>query len=251
MDLTHRTTRAALIINLGRCTIPAEQQARLQHMIGVLHGLGLPATLVLENVAQAEQILEQVTGSPPPEVVLSLEAQVTGRNADHCNFRRIVQQELLAIRRSPWGMPRLVMGDPEVLRSRLAFLSEQGVGGILSTKQSRRGRQAIRPLPCGLWQLEPTIKVAPARPLFDLLFPRRLSVKQVAAVRTVHFLYVDAEVLQRMSARRFRGVEEFLRDLSVAQSQNQLTVCCASETVASLACPREAKPQRSILRVAA
>ena len=146
-----------------------------------------------------------------------------------------------------------MVGDPQLLRSRAAILAEQGISGVFSERSGRSSPALPRPLPCGLWHLEPSFCIPRKFRLANLLGKRRLSAKHLLAdgrAKTTLVMVQSAD-LGHAGARGLRGIEKLLREISWAASRHQLIVSTVGELLAELVSQRTVKPQQAILILAA
>jgi len=214
MDLSNDAPKAAVVINLGTIDSQRQHHAQVQ---------------------------------TPHEFALTIDAVSCSTEIPPRHFREILSRNLAVSRQL---QATVIVGDPRQLRSRMSILAEQGIRAIVAQPSSPEA-VGSRPLPCGLWKLEPTFWLPQPRRLSGLLPPPRLSVARLMAVGGTHVVVIDASAPNRMSARQLQRIERFLEDLSEVARRKQISICSVNEIVANLAGLREVKPQRSILRVAA
>ena len=167
-------------------------------------------------------------------------------------FGNELNSRLMGLTNFVGAAPRLVVGDLGALRSRMPVFADQGVRAILANDSTASDATSSRPLPCGLWQLVPSLRW-PKRRLSRWLPSRSTSIRDLLAAGTGGSILVNVEpaALQRVSARGLQNIEKLLREVSWSASRGQLQISAVSEIVADLASKREVKPQRSILRTAA
>ncbi len=254
MDKSSRVPRVAFVLNLGVSETTDTSAARIQHLIHLFQGHRLPATWVISDTKCAKLLASQRTASSMiTEFALTVDGPWSDVNTSPSAFRSELADRCAAIRAMTGRSIKLVAGNPQSLRVRAALLAEQGIAGIFSPQQDNASARS-RPLPCGLWQLELSVRIPQVRRFSQWFISRRFSAKQLISASSLGettLVAVDTGKLGISNARSLQAFEKMLCEVSWAASRNQLAVTTAGEVVAELTSQQAVKPQRSILRVAA
>lgn len=245
--------RIAFVVDLADTSPSEADKARLLHLLHLFTGHRLPATWIVDTAERARLMREQNTAPASGEVAFRIDMQRLSPLSSHLQFRAELGSQIATLSDASEADAQLLVGDPQLLRSRATILAELGIVGVFFDQQDRSTPAKPRPLPCGLWQLQPSICLPQKRRLANLLSRRQTSVKRLLALDTAEtaILMVRSAELGRSGARALRGLEKLLREISWAASRDQLIVSTVGETLAELTSQRVVKPQRSILRVAA
>jgi len=245
--------RVAFVVDLSAAEPDQANAARVHHLVHLFSGHRLPATWTVDSPERVGQLQKQLTSPGKVEVALKIDRHWLSPLASHSQFRAALSSRISALTAVSGTSTHLVVGDPQLLRSRVSILAEQGVTGIFSERQDCSTPAKLRPLPCGLWQLEPSFCIPPKRSLINFLARRCPSTKQILAAMGANttLVMVQSAELGRAGARALQGLEKLLREISWASSRDQLIVSTVGETIAELADQRAVKPQQSILRSAA
>ncbi len=249
MDHVLPLPRVAFVINQGTDHSNGANVARSHHLVHLFTGHRLPATWAVDNAERASLLQTHQSAAAKIEFALKIDPQWCSPTPTRSKFRTELSSRILGLQAVCGTTTHLVVGDPQLLRSRAAALAELGIGGILSEEPT----DLPRPLPCGLWQLGSGLRIPQKRRLTSFLTRRRPSAKQLMAANTTAttLVVVDSFELERAQARTLQSFERLLLEVSWAASRNQLVVSTVSEVLADLANQRAVKPQRSILRTAA
>jgi len=233
----------ALVINLVSPVSSGPGVDGVLAWSGLFRRLGLPATWVIDEPKQAKLLAETQLASSG---LASSELALAPRGDSPGRFFSDLANRLAAVRAVAGQQASVVVGDPRQLRPRAAMLAELGIGAVVSDGQSTFAAKPPKQLPCGLWQLEPTVRVAGTKRRWTLLPARRMSLTQVLDSR----MAAEA-VLIEIAADEMSRCENLLHEIAQAAGEQQLVVSTVSQIAAKLASQHEVKPQRSILRVAA
>ncbi|MCG8451081.1 MAG: hypothetical protein MI725_16050 [Pirellulales bacterium] len=251
MDRTEAFPRIAFVINLDCGGIGAANDSRVRHLVHLFQGHRLPVTWAVEDAQRAKAFPIRLAGPADHELALVLSAD---KNVPASRFLRETGHQVAALRSLSGVETTLVVGDAAELRPRTAILAQQGVGAILSSCPAPASQAAPRPLPCGLWQLQPSLSLPLPRRLWRLLPAGRCTAKQLVALGMSNgpiLILINAAKLCEASPRGLQAFEKLLREVSWAARYRQLTLARMSDVVAELASQRRIKPQRSILHAAA
>jgi hypothetical protein len=237
--------RVAFIVRLEAPATLASDVARIEHVIHLFRGYHVPATWVVAVDKSYELLRQRGLLRAGEELALAITAQETGLS----HFRESLRKRLSSID-SP--SVSLVAGEPSTFRPHAAFLSEQGLRGVITNARKHRGSPGHSPLPCGLWQLDHAMMI-PGQTLFSNLLPgsnasQRLN-KLVADEQTIT-ISVDAARIAHTSSRTLQNLENLLRTVSHSVSHQEIGLTTTGEIVAALTASRAARPQHSILRAA-
>lgn len=246
MKLALPSARVAFVVHLEVPATLAADVARIEHVVHLFRGLHVPATWVVAAGKNYEHLRQQGMLAETDELALAISATETGA----ASFRDSLRKRLATTLANQ--SLTLVSGQPSIFRTHAAFLSEQGLRGVLSNSLKRRGTPGHAPLPCGLWQLDHALAI-PGQSLFANLLPgssssRRLN-KLLSDEQTVT-IAVDAARIAHTSARSLQHLEELLRSVSQLASREEIGLTTAGQIVAELSASRVARPQHSILRAA-
>jgi len=252
MDQTSDAPKVAFVINLAQADSSSPNLARLRHLMHLFHGHRVAASWAVTNVSQARVLRDSSPGTSAADFALMVDDNWGASDVSSSRFGNELGSRLVGLKNSVGAAPMLVVGDLGALRSRMTLLADQGVRAIISNDHSASDASSSRPLPCGLWQLVPSLHW-PKRRLSRWLPSRSTSVKDLLAADTRGSILVNVEAaaLERVSARGLRSIEKLLREVSWSASRGQMQISAVSEIVADLVSEREVKPQRSILRTAA
>ena len=245
--------RVAFVVDLSGADPDQANAARVHHLVHLFSGHRLPATWTVDSPERVVQLRKQHTSPEKVEVALKIDRHWLSPLSSQSQFRAELESRISALTAASGTSTHLVVGDPQLLRSRVAILAEQGVTGIFAERQNCSTPAKLRPLPCGLWQLEPGFCIPPKRSLLNLLVRRCPTTKQLLAVKEANptLVMVQSTELGRAGARALQGLEKLRREMSWASSRAQWMVATVGETVAELADHRAVQPQQSILRSAA
>ena len=203
--------------------------------------LKLATTWIISEPRQAKLLANQ---SPETEVAATVKARSPQR------LRSELSNLQAGIESLTGQNVRAVAGDPQQLRARAALLADLGVTAIVSEAQAEDSAKPPRQLPCGLWQLDPSIALPRARSRWSLVPSRRPTIKRLleggAATGTI--LSID---LATAAPRDMQLFDRLMQEAAEASRQQFLSVVTISELATSLTHQHEVKPQRSILRRAA
>jgi len=253
MKLAASVPRVAFVVDLTAADRDEANVARMHHLVHLFSGHRLPATWAVDSPEQVESLGKQHSTSATIEAALKIDQQWLSPLSSHSQFRAALDARLSAVAAAGGASTPLVVGDPRLLRPRAAILAEQGIAGIFAPQQNGSTPAKLRPLPCGLWQLEPSFCIPPKRSLLNFWTRRCPSTKQLLATAGADttLVMVQSSEFGRSGASALQGLEKLLREISWAASRDQLTVSTVGEMLAELADQRAVKPQRSILRAAA
>ena len=254
MDQTASVPQVAFVVNLGPVESTESHIARIHHLVHLFQGHRLPATWAVADAQRMHPLGTQQTLAKMDELALTVDDHWSASQMPKSRFREELIARLAALQAAGAAATTLVVGKPQLLRSRTAVLAEQGIRAVLTGSVERSTEAKSRPLPCGLWQLAPNVQVPQLRRL-PLWWPfHRTSARQLIAAGTATgaiIVAVQSAQLGRSSARSLQQIEKLLREVAWAASRNQLALTTVGQIVAELAIAREVKPQRSILRLAA
>ncbi len=245
--------KIAFVVDLADTNPDEADKARLLHLVHLFSGHRLPATWIVGTAERARLLRKQHSASASNEVALRIDMQRLSPLSSHSQFRTELGSQIAALSAAAETRAQLVVGDPQLLRSRAAILAEQGIEGVFFDQQDRSSPAKPRPLPCGLWQFRPSVSLTQKRRLVSLLLGRHPTVKRLVAIESAEtqLLMVRSAELGRTGAGGLQRLEKLLREISWAASRDQLLVSTVRNTLAELSNQRAVKPQRSILRVAA
>jgi len=248
-----KVPRLAFMVDLTTADPDQANAARVHHLVHLFSGHRLPATWTVDSPDRVGQLRKQHTSPEKIEVALKIDRHWLSPLSSHSQFRAALDSRISALSVASGTSTHLVVGDPQLLRTRAAVLAEQGITGIFSERQDCSAPAKLRPLPCGLWQLEPSFCIPPKRSLINFLARRCPSMKQLQAAKGAHttLVMVQSAELGKAGARALRRLEKLLREISWASSRAQMTVSTVGETLAELSEQRAIKPQQSILKAAA
>ena len=246
MNLAPPIARVAFVVHLEAPTTLAPDVARIEHVVHLFRGHHVRATWVVAAGKNYELLRKRGMLCQTDELALAISATETGAEGFRETLRRRLNTKLVSQSVS------MVAGSPSTFRSHAAFLSEQGLRGVLSNSLKRRGMPSCSPMPCGLWQLDHALTI-PGRSLFANLLPesnaaRRLH-KLIAAEKTVTIL-VDAARIAQTSSRSLQHLENLVRSVAHLASNGEISLTTAGQIVGELCSQRVARPQHSILRAA-
>jgi hypothetical protein len=246
MKLAPPSARVAFVVHLEVPATLASDVARIEHVVHLFRGLHVPATWVVAAGRNYEHLHQHNMLRDGDELALAISATETGA----ATFRDTLRKRLT----TTLGSQSLTMvaGEPSTFRTHAAFLSEQGLRGVLSNSIKRRSAAGHTPLPCGLWQLDHALAI-PGQSLFANLLPgsdasRRLN-KLLTDEQTIT-ISVDAARIAHTSTRSLQHLESMLRSVSQLASREEISLTTAGQIVAELTASRAPRPQHSILRAA-
>jgi hypothetical protein len=236
----------AFVVHLEVPATLASDVARIEHVVHLFRGHHVPATWVVAAGKNYELLRQRNMLRDSDELALAISPTETGATG----FRDSVRKRLATTLAKQ--SVTMVAGQPSTFRTHAAFLSEQGLRGVLSNSLKRRGMPSHTPLPCGLWQLEHAMAI-PGQSLFANLLPggnstRRLQ-KLLSDEQTIT-VSVDAARVAHTSTRSLQHIEDLLRSVSLLASREEIGLTTAGQIVAELSASRVARPQHSILRAA-
>jgi len=245
--------RVAFVVDLTAADPDEANVARMHHLVHLFSGHRLPATWAVDSPESLKSLRKQVSATAALEVALKIDPHWVSPLASHSKFRKALETRISALAAASEASLSLVVGDPQLLRPRAAILAEQGILGVFAPRQNCLAPAKLRPLPCGLWQLEPSFCIPPKRTLVNFWARGCPSTKQLLATAGAGtmLVMVQSAELGQAGARALQGLEKLLREISWAASREQLIVSTVGEMLAELADQRTVKPQRSILRSAA
>lgn len=252
MDQTGIVPRVAFVINLAQADSPRPNLARLRHLLHLFRGHRVAATWAVADASQTRLLRDSSPGSASGEIALTVGDTWGAAQVSPSRFGKELANRLAGLTSFVGATPTLVVGDSRQLSSRMTSLSEQGIRAIFASSCPTSDAAKSRPLPCGLWQLVPSVRW-PKRRLTRWLPSRSTSVRDLlaSACEGAVLVSVESAELQRVSARGLQSFEKLLREVSWSASRGQMQISTVSEIVADLVSRREVKPQRSILRAAA
>jgi hypothetical protein len=244
--------KVAFVINLAQADCPRPNLARLRHLVHLFRGHRVAATWAVADASQTRLLRDSSSNSTMNEIALTVDASWAASQVSQSRFGNELGSRLAGLTKSTGAAPTLVVGDLQAMRPRMTTLSQHSVGAIFSNTLPLADAKGSRPLPCGLWQLNPTVRW-PKRRLSRWLPSRSTSIKDLCASASEGAVLVSIESaeLERVSARSLQNIEKLLRELSWSASRGQMQIATVSEIVADLVSQREVRPQRSILRTAA
>jgi len=253
MKLAASVPRVAFVVDLTTADRGEANVARMHHLVHLFSGHRLPATWVVDSPERVKSLGKQHSTSAAIEIALKIDQLWLSPLSSHSQFRTALDSRISALTAASGVATHLVVGDPQLLRPRAAILAEQGITGVFAQKKDGPTPAKLRPLPCGLWQLEPSFCIPPKRSLINFWARRCPSTKQLLATggTDTTLVMVQSSEFGRSGVRALQGLEKLLREISWAASRDQLIVTTVGETLVKLADGRAAKPQRSILRAAA
>lgn len=246
MNRVPASARVAFIVHLEAPTPLVPDVARIEHIVHLFHGYHVRATWVVAVGKNYELLRQREMLRDGDELALAISATETGDAAFRDKLRKRLSTTLAG------QSVTMVAGAPSTFRAHAAFLSEQGLRGVLSNSLKRRGSPSHSPMPCGLWQLDHALTV-PGQSLFANLLPesnaaRRLH-KLIADEKTVT-ISVDATRIAQTSSRSLQHLENLVRNVSHLASSEDICLTTAGQVVGELCERRAARPQQSILRAA-
>jgi len=253
MKLAASVPRVAFVVDLTAADRGEANVARMHHLVHLFSGHRLPATWTVDSPERAKSLRKQHASPAAIEVALKIDQQWLSPLSSTSQFRAALKSRILALAAASGASTHLVVGSPQLLRPRAAILAEQGITGVFAQQKDGPTPVKLRPLPCGLWQLEPSFCIPPKRSLINFWARRCPSTKQLLATGGTEttLVMVQSSEFGRSGARALQGLEKLLREISWAASRDQLIVTTVGETLIKLADGRAVKPQRSILRAAA
>lgn len=244
--------RVAFVINLAQADSSRPNLARLRHLVHLFRGHRVAATWAVADPSRARLLRDSSPSSAASEIALTVDDIWGAAHVSHARFDKELRDRLMGLTDSANVRPTIVVGDLRALSGRMANLSELGIQAIFANSSPASDTTRSRPLPCGLWQLVPSVRL-PKRRLSRWLPSRSTSVRDLLASASEGAILVSVESaeLERTGARGLQSFEKLLREVSWSASRGQMLISTVSEIVADLASRREVKPQRSILRAAA
>jgi len=163
MKLATTVPRVAFVVDLNTADPDQAKAARMHHLVHLFSGHRLPATWTVDSPERVESLRKQVSPTAAIEVALKIDQQWLSPLASHSQFRSALDARISALTAAGEASISLVVGDPQLLRPRAAILAEQGIAGVFAPRQNCAAPAKLRPLPCGLWQLEPSFCIPPKR----------------------------------------------------------------------------------------
>lgn len=146
--------------------------------------------------------------------------------------------------------PTLAVGDHYLAPTQLSMLPELGIEAVLASAESAAASKC-RPLPGGMWLLAPRVQL-PKRRRTRWLPHRAATLKDILAAAGDGVNLVSVSVAAILaSSREFRALEKLVREVAQAEAEREIRAVSVAEIIAELAARHTAKPQRSILRLAA
>jgi len=253
MKYAARVPQVAFVVDLTATDPDGANAARMHHLVHLFTGHRLPATWTVDSPERVDQLCKQHATTGKVEVALKIDRRWLSPLSSHSQFRTALSSRIVALANASGISTCMVVGEPQLLRSRAAILAEQGITGVFSERQDCSTPAKLRPLPCGLWQLEPSFCIPPRRSWINFLTRRCPSTKQLLASKgeNTTFVMVQSADFGQGDARVLQSLEKLLREISWAASRAQLIVSTVGETLAELANQRVVKPQQSILKDAA
>ena len=229
----------AVVINLSERVVE-----RIEASCGLFRHLGVPATWVVDGPKQAKLLAEAQLATS--ELALTAEMDLPGRLGLPGGVSSRLSSRLAAVQALTGQEVSTVVGDPRQLRARAAMLSDLGIRAVIAGGEWGVAAKPPKQLSCGVWQLDPAVRASGRRRRWGVLPVRRTSLRQVLNLGTA-----SETLLLEIAGGQMKQCERLLDEISRAVREQQLVVTTISQMVARLACEREVKPQRSILRVAA
>jgi len=238
------TQNISLVINLT--TSVAEPTAAGAHFLApLLDKLELPATWIIDGSWQGKVFADWPLAARGHELALTASARSPQRlRRELANL----QATVLAVSGQDVSV---VSGDPQQLRSRAALLADLGIVAVVSELQPPGPPKPPRQLPYGLWQFDRTMTIPQLRHRWSWLTSRRPTLKQLFAAETSGNTKVVTIDLGQAKARELQECEQLLQEIAKGSCQRQIRVTTIGQRAAELASEHAAKPQRSILRLAA
>lgn len=244
METSPILTDVALTFNLTQSTAD-QADAGAQFLIPLLQRLELPSTWILDEPAQAKMLAALKLAHGDFELALTVGARTPQR----------LRSELASLQAevtSTFGRhSSVVAGDGQQLRSRAGVLAEMGIGAVVSTFSTSESDKPARPLPCGLWQLDPTCNIPQPRSRWSILPARQPNAKKLCTAGVAGAPQIIAVDLANLGRRDLHGCASLVGEVAEACQRQELRVAKISELAAELTKRNEVKPQRSILRRAA
>lgn len=253
MDQISSVPRVAFVVDLGSTGLYEGNSARIEHLVHLFVGHRIPAIWIVGSQAHASLLHARRSGSQHHELALNIEPTQLQQPKTRLQLRDQLASKIAELSADGETTIDLVAGESEAFRSQETVLAELGIRGVVATRPGQEPSEKPRPLPCGLWQFEPTVRVPQKLSLANIFYRPRLSAKRLIASnpQSTTIVMVESAELGRLNAGKLRGIEKLLREVSWAASRDQLIVSTVGEELVDLARQRAIKPQRSILRVAA
>ena len=142
-----------------------------------------------------------------------------------------------------------LMGDPQQLLPRAALLADLGIEAIIT--DSVASKKTSRPLPFGLWQIDPVLTVPQPLRRWSLFRNSRPSLHQVLEVASSSKHRLVMINLADTDRKELLGSKGLFQEIATACQEKRLTASTVSEMAAQLAKLNKVTPQRSILKRAA
>ena len=245
MGLAPISPRVAFIVRLETPATLSADIARVEHIVHLFRGYHVPATWVVSAGKSYELLRGRGVLHAGEELALAVSPQETGSP----DFRDRLRKRLASINSCRLS---LVAGVPSTFSPLAAFLSEQGLRGVVTNTIKRRGAPGLSPLPCGLWQLDHAMAIPGQSVLSNLLPGNNASQRLCKVIADEHTvtISVDAARIAHTSSRTLQSLEHLLRGVSQSASLEELTLTTAGTIVAELAAARASRPQHSILHAA-
>jgi hypothetical protein len=128
-------------------------------------------------------------------------------------------------------------------------LCQAGIRGIISAPVSAMS-SSVRPLPFGVWEFGPHL-TAPTATSWPWQRLCRRSILAEAAAHSPAMAHIDLERAASTKSRGWREVERLVQQASDLCCTRALRAVTISQLAAELSAASAARPQRSILRMAA
>ncbi|MEM8943609.1 MAG: hypothetical protein AAGD11_00380 [Planctomycetota bacterium] len=232
------TTVSVPSVSLVVSAVSADSSA-LESLASNIGRLGLESTWVVDQPQMAKVLAKRIAGC-------QFAAAVTARSPQR--LRSELANLQIAVQAISQTDVVVVAGDPEQLRSRAAMLADSGIKAVVPLTLESSAAKSPRQLPCGLWQLDPTVAFPMVRSRWSLLPARRPSLKDLLAGGSVCTAAID---LGQVSGRDVHSFSQLIEEIAFAKRELQLEVFAIGQQASALANRHEVKPQRSILRRAA
>lgn len=244
MDRSEALPKISFVINLESIKAGFKDLACLRHVIQIFESQGLPLSWGM-SVSQIGIFKTLGLNNRSHGIALSISTS-EGQSSKH--FQSELQTNLTNLNEASSDDVTMILGKASHLRNRAAILAREGIGAILDPSLVKAPNP--KPLPCGLWQLQPAMRLPQPSSIWKLLSKSKMSLNKLTAF-TKSIVLIDAGELNSLNARKILSIENFLKEISHTASRGQISVSTVSCLISDLADQRKIKPQRSILRRAA
>jgi len=233
----------SLVINLSAASGSAASSEKKRLLASQLSELGLSATWVIDQSRDVEGLGGGPLAKTRQEVALTADARSPQR------LRSELSRRQAAISEASGHVVTAVFGDPLQLRARTTLLADLGITAVVANCPDT-DMKTPRPLPSGLWQVEPTLTIPQPR-RWGLLPVRRIKAARISASAAINQPAVISIALDQLTARELQACDVLFQEIGESQQQGLLAAVTVSELALQTASRYEVKPQRSILRRAA